>query len=198
MTIAENSWFGRHRRFVVILAITVILVAAGIICFMPGLVAPWSRLNNEEQEIDLYSGRARVRRYFLYYQVRQDLRETPLSQAIASDGPSGTSEQWVKVNIFQPGVRHSPHFIYHGAFAQANQLAILWVLYKCDPKARAKTSRQLLLVWRESGSYLAGDDYLRHLREALPDEEDGGQVISADKIPDDIAEQTLAERASDK
>jgi len=170
----------------------VILLAATVIIFMPGLVAPWSRLNNEEEELDLLSGRARFTRHFLWCQVRQDIRETLLSKAVAASRGPQKGEQWVKVNIFQPNMRHSPHFAYHGAFGKAIELAMQWASHNLDAAARAKSARQLLRAMREGGSDDAGSDYLRLLQEALGPEPAKGQTTSADKIPDDLVERALA------
>jgi hypothetical protein len=175
--------------------VAAVLAAAAVTTFMPGLVAPWSRLNNEEQELDLVSGRTRFTRHFLYCRVRRDVRATPLSEALAASGAPESGEEWVRVNIFQPGVRHSPHFIYHGAFGNAKQIQTFWELYSFDRQARAKSARQLLRAMREGGSYFAGSDYLDLLKEALGPYPSEGQATSAERIPDDLTERVLAERA---
>ena len=198
METEAKSWAGRYRRLLIRLTVAVLLVAVVVVVFVPSLVAPWSRLHNEEQEIDLYSGRARVTRYFLYRQVGQDVHETPLSEAIAKNGRPDSGEKWVMVNIFQPGVRHSPHFRYHGAFGEANTLAKLWESYDCDAEARAKSGRQLLRAMREGGSYFVGGDYLHLLRETLGPDPVEGPAVAASRIPDDLVDRVLAKRAAEK
>ena len=164
---------------------------------MPGLVAPWSRLNNEEQELDLLSGRARFSRYFLYCQVRRDVHETPLSEALGAGGEPAGGERWVKVNVFQPGVSNSPHFYYHGAFFQIGQLGKYWQTGRFDRGARAKTARQLLRVWRDGGSYHAAEPYFEHLLEWIVSR-DGDQPTTSQDIPDDLADRSLAAFAEER
>lgn len=194
----ENaSWAGRHRKLVISLPLAVLVLAAIVILFMPGLVAPWSRLNNEEQEMGLCSGRARFTRYFLYVQVTQNVVETVLSEVLAKDESENCKEQWVKVNISQAGTRNSPHFTYHGAFARANALANLWRFYEFDAGARQRSAHQLLRAMREGGSYYVGGEYLRLLEEVLGPEPKEGQSTSIDKIPEDLVERTLAKHAEE-
>jgi hypothetical protein len=195
--VESKCWLGRHRKLVACLAVTVVIVVAAVVVFMPGLVAPWSRLNNEEQEIDLYSGRARITRHFLWRRVRQDVRDTPVSEAIAANGGASDAEKWVMVNIFQPDVSNSPHFVYHGALSQANWMLLLWEMHKCDSHARAKTARQLLRVWREGESYHAAYDYFDLLERALGAGRKRDEVVTAEEIPEDLVERTLAKRAEE-
>lgn len=188
MTNTETSWFQRHRRLIGI-GIIVVLGVAGFI-FIAGL-APWSRLNNEEQELDLYSGRARFTRYFMCCQIKQEIRETPLSEVLGISTPTN-EEKWVYVNIFQPGISISPHCIYHGAFFQIDKLGKWWSVGNLDQSAQMKTSRQLLQVWREGGSYFAADHYFNILEEWIIDR-NSDQPITAADIPDDLATRSLAE-----
>lgn len=187
----QKSRLRRRRRLVIGIGVAAVLAAAAVITFMPGLVAPWSRLNNEEEELDLFSGRARFTRYFLYCRIRQDVRGTPLSEALAAGGGPGSGERWVKVNVFQPGVSNSPHFIYHGAFFQIGELARYWETGNFDRKARAKTARQLLRVWRDGGSYHAARPYFEHLVEWIA-VRDSDQPATGNDIPNDLADRSLA------
>jgi hypothetical protein len=184
----------KAKRIVPISAALVLAGAAVVVVFLPGLVAPWSRLNNEEHELDLCCGRVRVTRHFLWVQVGQEMLETPLSQALAGESAGG-GPQWVRVNTFQPWVRTSPNYLYHGAVWYANATRIHWDMYKCDPAARAKISRQLLRVLREAGSDSAGSDYLRLLDESLHPREGSGRATAAGDIPDDLVDRALALRA---
>lgn len=186
-----GSWLGRHRKLIIFVAIVV--VAA--IVFMPGLLG--SRLNNEEQEIDLWSGRARFTRHFLFCQVRREVRPTALSETIALDGRAVTKEQWVRVVVKEMGLGKNCHFRYHGAFAEANGLARLWEFYEFDTEARAKSAKQLLRAMREGGSYFVGSDYMRLLQETLGHDPVEGRTIAASEIPDDLVDRTLAKRAEE-
>jgi hypothetical protein len=184
------TWLRIHRRLALI-ACAVLAGAAVVVIFAPGLIAPWSRLNNEEQELDLLSGRARFTRYFFYCQISQEVRETPLSEALDSSDKNDGKEQWVKVNVFQPGVSNSPHFIYHGAFVQTGQLAKYWETGNFTPSARAKSARQLLKVWRDGGSYHAANPYFENLVELIV-ERNSDEPITVDEIPDDLGGRSLS------
>jgi hypothetical protein len=165
--------------------------------FAPGLIAPWSRLNNEEQELDLSSGRARFTRYFLYCQISQNVRDTPLSEVLSSASGGHEEEDWVTVNIFQPGVSNSPHCFFHGAFFQIGQMAKYWEIGNFTPEARAKSARQLLKVWRDGGSYLAARPYFDSLMESIV-ARSSDQPTTVDDISDDLADRILAAYAKER
>lgn len=186
----RTTWLSRHRHLLVVIACALFAGAAAVVIFAPGLIAPWSRLNNEEQELDLLSGRARFTRYFFYCKISQEVRETPLSEVLDSSHNNNGTERWVKVNVFQPGGSHSPHFIYHGAFAQTRQLANYWEIDNFTPSARAKSARQLLKVWRDGGSYHAADSYFENLVELII-ARNSDEPIRADGIPDDLGDTRL-------
>ncbi|MGC9453636.1 MAG: hypothetical protein ACP5HU_02120 [Phycisphaerae bacterium] len=187
------SWWEIHRRRIIKWAVVLFLLLVLVLAFMPGLIAPWSRINNEEHEIDLFSGQARVTRYILYLQVSQKVRETPLSEAIGADENPPEKRQWVKVSIFQPFMRRSPHFTYRGAFAQARRMESSWETGEFTPEARAKSARQLLRLWREGGSCRAADPHLQHLRDLAEQAERRRKPVRADDIPDDLVDKILAE-----
>lgn len=196
MTSSDSSWFKRHRLFVIVLSALVVPAVAYIIAAMIGLIAPWSRMNNTEQELDLFSGRARTTRYFFHCRISQETLDTPISKALASTSGGESKEKWVFVNIFQPGISNSPHFKYHGAFFQTNRLTKWWEMGNFNAEARAKTARQLLRVWRDGGSYQAADHYFEQLSDWLIDNE-SNHPLTADKIPDDLVDRSLAAYAKE-
>lgn len=182
----ESSWLGGHRRLVVSVVCLLVLAGGLAVTFAPGVVAPpWSRLNNIEQGIDLYSGRIRVTRHFLYLQVSREVCETPLSKALAGTDYRQKGGKWVKANVSQPGASNSLHIPYPGAFAHTGFLTRLWQTGNFDEGARAKTAAQLLRVWRERRGRGAAEEYCDALLECVVSR-DPHRPTSADEIPDDL------------
>jgi hypothetical protein len=192
-----ESWARRHRRLLVRLPIVAVLLAAAVVIFVPELVAPWSRLNNEEQDFDLCTGRQRITRYFLYGKISQDVRDTSLSEAVSRSGQVPNGEKWVHVCVFPPFSRMSPNFIYHGAFAEIRELELYWRLYNFQTAAQEKSAVQLLRAMREGGSDNVGNKYLRRLQEVMEKEPPGRETTAADTIPDDLADRVLAEHSDE-
>jgi len=188
----DASWFRRHRRFLIVSALVVFVGVAAVIVFAPSYVARWSRLNNEEQELDLNSGQSRFSRYFLYCLISQEIRPTAVSEALAGDAREPGERKWVMVNIFQPGLRVSPHFTYHAAFAEIRALAMLWEVFEYGPGARTKTARQLLRALRQGGRASRYVSYLLEWTESRS----WPPPPTADDIPDDLVARSLGDRAA--
>ncbi|MFW6066076.1 MAG: hypothetical protein ACOC9S_04585 [Planctomycetota bacterium] len=186
------SWWEIHRRRIIKWGIVLFVLVAFVLGFMPWLIAPWSRINNEEHEIDLYTGQARFTRHILYLQVGREVKETPLSEAIGADENPPQQRQWVKVNIFQPFMRRSPYFTHHGAFGMARYLEDLWVRGDFTPEARAKSARQLLRLWREGGAS-ADRPYTQYIWDLAEEAERRRKSVRADVIPDELVDRILAE-----
>lgn len=187
----DQSWLQRHRRLFILLGL--LLLGAVIFCIIESYRNPWSRLYNEKQELDLYSGRARITWHRLYVQTGQEIRETALSQSLGASGERPSDEKWVTVNIFGFGVNISPNFAYHGAFAEINGLTQYWEVYNFDEAARAKIARQLLTVYREGGFYFGANELFAWL-EQWSASRPMGQPTTAKDVPDDLVERCLSTR----
>ena len=187
----DQSWLQRRRRLFSLLGL--LLLGAVICCVIESYRDPWSRLYNEKQELDLYSGRARITWHRLYLQTGQEIRETPLSESLGSGGEHASDEKWVTVNVFGFGGGISPHFAYHGALADIDTLAKYWEMYNFDEAARAKTARQLLKVFRHGESYFADREFFRWLVE-WSTSRPFGQPTTAKDDPDDLLERCLSTR----
>ncbi len=127
MANCDKSWRQRHRRLLILVGL--LLLGAVIFCVIESHRDPWSRLYNEKQELDLYSGRARITWHRLYVQTGQEIRETPVSESLGSISEHASDEKWVTVYVFGFGGGGSPHFIYHGALYDVGTLAKYWERY---------------------------------------------------------------------
>jgi hypothetical protein len=130
-----------------------ILVAAPLTLLALSLFGafPWSGLNCDTTEIDLYSGRIRSTRYLFWIPVRQTVSESALTHELLPTDIHADQVSWQPVVTLSPGVRHSPHYYYHGAIAQIREVQIRWEL-RADPKAsRRAAAIELLRIWRSAG-----------------------------------------------
>lgn len=101
------------------------LVAFGL--FVPTLIAmllttgffQWSPLNCWHDDVDINTGCVRHSRYMLFCKIADHTEETWLS-SVTKD--LKTVRDWRRVKTFSPGVRHSPHYRFHGAIQQIKTL----------------------------------------------------------------------------
>ena len=78
--------------------------ALTVILFVAPLFFPWSPLNCRHQDIDIKSGRLRFQRYLLFCKVSEQIRESPISEAIGDElADTSNSPEWHRVNTFSPG-----------------------------------------------------------------------------------------------
>lgn len=145
------------RRFWFATTIAIILIAA------PFIAPAWSPINCQHEEIDLDTGRARYTRILYWIPITTEIKHTPISEALGVDNLETRRGDWHRVNTFSPGVRHSPHYIYHGALSQAETLGIMWKVQHYTPEARRETASRILVLWKQSGRYSGADDYISQL-----------------------------------
>jgi hypothetical protein len=89
--------------------------------------------------------------------------------------------EWHRVNTFSPGVRHSPHYIFHSAIHQIHTLAGIWEIsemYGLTEKLRKQTALHVLALWQHSGNDSLAGDYIQGLYE-LMEEGKRQQILSA-------------------
>ncbi|MCW1887164.1 hypothetical protein OKA04_20665 [Luteolibacter flavescens] len=139
-----------------------ILAVAGAPFLLPFFM-PWSSVNCRDVEIDVNSGKKRESRYLYGIRVGREVSGTLLSAEVADEGKP---ERWVMVNRFGPYLGHSPHYLFHSALHQVQQLALIWDIGDFDAAGRQSSGRGLLREWQATGSDASADGYLRRLFES--------------------------------
>ncbi|NNJ27023.1 hypothetical protein [Alienimonas chondri] len=141
----------------------------------------WSPLNCWHDEVDLNSGRIRRTRYLLYCQIGEQIEENWVSRA--RDGADGPPD-WRRVNTFSPGVRHSPHYQFHGAIHQIKMLELADDVVPFESAARRKAADRLLLLWRTEQSDFGADEFVHAVAStALDRHENGATTVGPSDIP---------------
>lgn len=174
------------------LGIVALLLAAAVV--YGGVLLcrnPSSRLWNEEQDLDLLSGRARFTHHLLGVPVWQEVRDTPLSTALGRGGVPGVPEDdWVQVNSFGPFAHSSPNTVFHPVLWQAEDLERIWDAGRFDAASRNKSAAQLLAVWQKAGYGHAGNSYLSLLRNLVTAHANQASMTATD-LPDDMVDRAL-------
>jgi hypothetical protein len=147
----------RLRFHIVIFGIVCLLVAPFVVPFF----SLWSCINCREQEIDVLSGLRRDSRYIYWIPISRKMSDTSVSKALSTDESTKNSHRWESVNSFGPYTRHSPHYIYHGAFSQINQLQLIWDEHEIGVAQCQASAQGLLREWQNSGTDSSVDDYLQ-------------------------------------
>jgi hypothetical protein len=143
----------------------VLLVVLAVALFVVPTFIPWSPLNCQTQEIDLRTGKSRSSRYLAFCKVSSRIDETPLSRVLPRELIASARPEWERVNTFSPGISHSPHHSFHGAFSQIRELELLWHAANVDERSRRKTAEHLLALWQFGGSYFVAGRYLEGLHD---------------------------------
>jgi len=144
------------------------VLAAGVLLapFVVPIFAPWSEINCEHQDINIKTGQARYSRSLWFVKVSEQIKETPLSLALRGETVDVADiEAWHRVNTFSPGVRHSPHYVFHSALFQARQMEMIDTLLQPTPKRKREIARAILTAWQKSGQTSGADEYIHDLIE---------------------------------
>lgn len=142
----------------------------------------WSPINCWGYDVDICSGRIRYTRYFAFVAVARRVQSSALSDALEAEDFQGCRTEWRRVLTFSPGVRHSPHYVFHGAIHQIHELESTWEL-GFTLEARRASALRVLDLWREGDCDDAARDYLRELFEIAYSAYDLGHKTDVADLP---------------
>ena len=162
---AKRSWLW---------VVLIIVLALSVVLFLDPARSP---ISYEHQDIDLNTGRARYT-WVVHQAEKVEIKHTPISVALELVDLDSLEGDWRRVNTFAPGARHSPHYIYHGALGQANNLGLVWQIQDYSKEARKEVAATVLELWRQAGRDSGADDYIGRLMDLQHD-----QVTLSDIIP---------------
>jgi hypothetical protein len=150
-----------------------LVVAAPILLLIASELGffPWSGINCTTQDVDIHSGRIRYSRYLLFVPIERRVEDSALTKALLPEDTASVRAEWHAAVTFSPGLRHSPHYIFHSAIHQIRELDGAWQMAEFTPAARRASAKRVLQLWQQSGSDYGARDYLRLVSElALADE----------------------------
>jgi hypothetical protein len=102
--------------------------------------------------VDIKSGRIRYSRYLFYCKISEKIEDTILTEELG-EFAEDVQPDWHRVNTFSPGVRHSPHYAYHGTIGQINKIAMTWQLFPFSDEAKRQVARTILNKWQADGNW---------------------------------------------
>jgi hypothetical protein len=117
--------------------------------FVISLFFPWSPIWCKHIDVDIATGRLRYSRYFMFCKVFEKIEDTPMTKALPPDVIAGSNPEWRRAFTFSPGLRHSPHYMFHGAIRQINTLERAWKKaeeYGFSKEMQQKTALDLLSI----------------------------------------------------
>jgi len=143
-----------------ILGAVAFMLASSLLMSLVGLL-PWSPLNCWHYGVDIHSGRIRYTRYIVFLPISQRIEESALSGALQPDDFRDSQPDWRRALTLSPGVRNSPHYIFHSAIAQIRELEMIWQVGTFTPAARRSSAKRVLELWQQGQSDDAAKSYLR-------------------------------------
>ena len=154
----KNPLTKKRLRVVLGVVLAVLILAPILVPFS----IPWTQINCRHQDINIKTGQARYSRYLWFAKISEEIKDTPISVALGGKVIDVADIQaWHRVNTFSPGLGHSPHYGYHGAFAQANLFEKVVVLVELGPEEKREIAENILKLWQEGRGYFPVEDYLQ-------------------------------------
>jgi hypothetical protein len=150
----------KRRAIRWIVGVGACLLTVPFLLSLVGLL-PWSPINCWHYEVDIHSGQIRYTRYLAFIPITQRIEDSALSRALRPEDLRYPLPDWRRALTFSPGVRNSPHYIFHSAIAQIRELEIIWQAGDFTPAARRSSAKRVLELWQEGQSDDAAKPYLR-------------------------------------
>jgi len=130
------------------------------------ILLPWTGINCEHQEINIKTGQVRYTRSLWYITIFERVEDTVLSQAMKGEIIDAADiKPWHRVNTYSPYLKHSPHYIFHSALAQVNQIKQFAPIAKLTPVQKQQIAKEILTAWQQSGNDHGGDDIVSKVQE---------------------------------
>lgn len=144
------------------IAVGVVLAIAVLPPIVVPMAKPWTEINCRHQDINIKTGQARYSRYLWYVKISEVVKDTPISVALGGKVMDVADvEPWRRVNTFSPGLRHSPHYHYHGALHQARELDLISELNELGTEEKREIAENILELWQTERGYFPVNDYLQ-------------------------------------
>jgi hypothetical protein len=172
------------RRFLLRSLLVLVAIPPSLLALSMLGLFPWSGVNCWQNDIDITSGRIRYTRYLLWIPVQRSVWDSALTRAVSPTATTDSRADWHPVVTLSPGLHHSPHYRFHGAIHQIQELEFCWESGEMTPAARKETARQVLRLWQQNLNYFQTTDYLRAVWERARDAEKKGNVIDAGDLPE--------------
>jgi len=108
------------KRWIVVIVIIAILFLAPLVV---AIIFPWTGINCKHQDINIKTGQIRYTRSLWFMTISERVEETILSKAMEGHIVDVADiKPWHRVNTFSPYLNNSPHYIFHSALSQINQI----------------------------------------------------------------------------
>jgi hypothetical protein len=172
----RRNW--RYWLLLSALAAPILLLIASEFGFFP-----WSGINCTTEEVDIYSGRIRHSRFLLFIPIERRAEDSALTKALLPEDTASVTTEWHRALTFSPGLRNSPHHIFHSAIHQIHELESAWRLAEFTPSARRTSAKRVLQLWQQSGSDNGPRDYLRAVMELTLSDSGTGKRIEEGDLP---------------
>jgi hypothetical protein len=170
--------------------LTVVTIGGGsllaLVLVVP-MVEPWSPVNCWHESMDITAGRYRYQRYLLWLKLADRIDETPLSRRYRDLIGEPPEPVWRRVNTFSLGTHHSPHYTYHGSFADANTLETALNLPVLTDEARAAAIETFFKRLQSDDSYFEASRYANRVLRVAVEAWDTNRVIRPGDLPRDEA-----------
>ena len=169
--------FKTQKLWLVFLILIVLIVS---IFTVPG----WWKLCYRCEDVDIKSGRIRYTRHLFYCKISEKIDDTILTKALG-EFAEDVQPDWRRVSTFSLGVRHSTHYVYHGAIVQILQVGMIWQMSPFSDGAKRQVARTILDKWKADGHCFGVDDYIRDLSRIVgrKTEFDSEAIISVADLP---------------
>ncbi|MEY4488759.1 MAG: hypothetical protein RIQ79_1267 [Verrucomicrobiota bacterium] len=153
------------RRLVILLTALVALtvIAAVTIYWCSG----WSEINCWTREINIRTGHQRYTRYWFWRITEQRIEPTWISETLSTSVPSSANDAaWQLVVTLSPGTGHSPHYVFHGALYDLQNMQHLLLLVPADPAVRRTLASSILWLWQAFNNDSEAEAYISDVSNA--------------------------------
>ena len=114
------------------------------------------------EEVDISTARIRYTHYLFYIPIYNCIEETAPFLALPSNFREKSAD-WKPVNLFVGLDKVSPHYRFHGAVNQLEQITLAWQLSNFSPEQKQQQIITLLSLWQNGNDYHSASSFVQEI-----------------------------------
>jgi hypothetical protein len=183
--VLEYSRKKKRGRLHLWIVIAVVIIGVWLIGPRLPKLLIWTRWSCTHEWFDVTAGQIKVEDWAYFRKRGETIKDSPFTELYRELIGEPPDPDWRLMNTFSPGVRHSPHYIYHTVYVDVVYILRLFDHAEFKEEAKREIIQTVARMWPEEDHWSLTRDYLEAIDWLTTREGRGGDGrIEAEELPE--------------